>query len=312
MAAGNRKANELYITRLYDAPLSMVWDAWTDPEQVKLWWGPRGFTLTTHSKDLRPGGHWRYTMHGPDGTNYPNHTVYHEVEEGKKLVYDHGGSDDRPPLFRVTALFSEENGKTKLEMTMALSTPEAAKEIKAFIKKANGESTWDRLAEYVEKGKSGKEIFVIARTFHCDLKTMHALWTKPEHFSQWLAPTGMEMQVVDGEIKEGSTVTYQMSGNSMVLRGRIRYHELRSDRLVYSQEFLDEKGNLSRHPMLPVWPESVLTTVKLAQEDAEHTRVTVLWEPKGTKEEIEAFVKMKPGMMGGWTGSFDKLEALLE
>ncbi|MEZ6045243.1 MAG: SRPBCC domain-containing protein [Planctomycetaceae bacterium] len=54
------------------------------------WWGPRGFTLTHHSKDLRPGGTWHYTMHGPDGTDYPNMTLYHEVEKYKKLVYDHG------------------------------------------------------------------------------------------------------------------------------------------------------------------------------------------------------------------------------
>ena len=68
------KSNEIKITRIYDAPLEAVWDAWTDPEQVAQWWGPRGFTLTTHSKDLRPGGTWRYTMHGPDGTDYPNTT----------------------------------------------------------------------------------------------------------------------------------------------------------------------------------------------------------------------------------------------
>ena len=68
MAAKN-KSNSINIIRIYDAPVEAVWDAWTDPEQVAQWWGPRGFTLTTHSKDLRPGGHWAYTMHGPDGWN---------------------------------------------------------------------------------------------------------------------------------------------------------------------------------------------------------------------------------------------------
>ena len=75
MAATN-KSNEIRITRIYDAPLKAVWDAWTDPEQVAQWWGPRGFTITTHSKDLRPGGNWNYTMHGPDGVDYPNKTQY--------------------------------------------------------------------------------------------------------------------------------------------------------------------------------------------------------------------------------------------
>src|SRR6187551_3496635 len=122
-------ANEIAITRFYDAPVQMVWDAWTDPEQVAQWWGPRGFTLTTHSKDLRPGGHWAYTMHGPDGTDYPNKTVYFEVEQGRKLVYDHGGNDDRPPLFRVTVLFTDLGGKTRMDMTSTLATAEAAEEM---------------------------------------------------------------------------------------------------------------------------------------------------------------------------------------
>src|SRR5689334_533389 len=122
------KSNEIEITRMYDAPVALVWDAWTDPEQVAQWWGPRGFTLTTHSKDLRPGGHWTYTMHGPDGVDYPNSTLYYEVEHHAKLVYDHGANDDRPALFRVTVLFSEVQGKTKMEMRMTFATPEAAEE----------------------------------------------------------------------------------------------------------------------------------------------------------------------------------------
>ncbi|MCL4854649.1 MAG: SRPBCC domain-containing protein, partial [Bryobacteraceae bacterium] len=100
------KPNEIRLIRVYDAPAAIVWDAWTDPDRVAQWWGPRGFTLTTHSKDLRPGGIWHYTMHGPDGTDYPNKTLYHEVEEQKKLVYDHGANDERAPLFRVTVTFA--------------------------------------------------------------------------------------------------------------------------------------------------------------------------------------------------------------
>src|SRR6185503_16104892 len=120
-------------TRIYDAPVKAVWDAWTDPKQVAQWWGPRGFTLTTHSKDLRPGGHWHYTMHGPDKVNYVNKTKYFEVEKEAKLVYDHGGNDERKPLFRVTVLFSAVKGGTRMDMTMTLPTPEEAEQTKKFI-----------------------------------------------------------------------------------------------------------------------------------------------------------------------------------
>src|ERR1044072_6841773 len=127
MAAKNH-SNEIKIIRIYDAPVQVVWDVWTDPAQAAKWWGPRGFTLTTHSKDFRVGGIWHYTMHGPDGTDYPNKTVYLEIDKYSRMVYDHVGYDYRPPMFRVTVNFAETKGKTKMDMIMALPTPEAARE----------------------------------------------------------------------------------------------------------------------------------------------------------------------------------------
>src|SRR4051794_33952956 len=125
------KPNEIYITRIYDAPVKKVWEAWTDPKQVAEWWGPRGFTITNHGKDVKTGGSWNYTMHGPDGVDYINKTQFLEVKEYSRMVYDHGGNDDRAPLFRVTVNFSEiAMGKTKMEMSMALPTAEAAAETK--------------------------------------------------------------------------------------------------------------------------------------------------------------------------------------
>src|SRR3954471_12933864 len=93
------ESKDINIVRIYDAPLRAVWDAWADPAQTALWWGPRGYSITTHSKDLRAGGSWAYTMHGPNGEVYENKTRYLEVEPLAKLVYDHGGNDDRPALF---------------------------------------------------------------------------------------------------------------------------------------------------------------------------------------------------------------------
>lgn len=314
MAAKN-KSNELRITRIYDAPVKAVWDAWTDPKQVAQWWGPRGFSLTTHSKDLRTGGSWNYTMHGPDGVDYPNKTQYLEVEKYSRLVYDHGGNDDRPPMFRVTVLFSETKGKTKMEMSMALPTPEAAEEARKFIKKAGGDSTWDRLAEYLEKESTGKDKFVINRTFDAPIELMFEMWTNPKHFSQWLAPTGFNMSFLKSDIRSGGSSFYLMTdGGSTKMYGRAKYLEIeKPGRIVYTQQFCDEKENVSRHPMAPTWPETMLTTVTLSEEGPDKTRVTITWEVYGaaTREELETFIKSKGGMTQGWTGSFDKLEAYL-
>jgi uncharacterized protein YndB with AHSA1/START domain len=309
------KSNEIKITRVYDAAVEDVWDAWTDPEQVKQWWGPRGFTLTTHGKDLRPGGHWTYTMHGPDGTDYPSKTIYHEVETHRKLVYDHGGYEDRPPLFRVTVLFSEHEGRTTMDMTMALATPEAAEQTRAFIKKAGGNATWDRLAEYLEKEASGKERFVIARSFAASIETLFEMWTDPKHFSQWLAPTGFEMQFIRADIRTGGSTFWFMAAPGMKMYGKAEYLKIeKPGTIIYTQQFSDENEGVTRHPKAPTWPATMLTTVQLTSEGPDQTRVTVTWEPYGTvtPEEIATFVQQKGGMTMGWTGSFDKLDSYLE
>lgn len=306
------KPNEIYITRVYNAPLKMVWDAWMDPEQKAKWWGPRGFTITTHSSDVRTGGTWDYTMHGPDGTDYPNVTKYLEVERYQRMVYDHGGTHDKPALFRVTALFSENNGKTTLDMTMSLPTPEAAAETKKFIKQAGGNATWDRLAEFLSPEV---DRFVINRTFDISRDQMFEMWTDSKHISQWLPPTGYSMNIIKDEIKEGGTTFFSMENEmGMKMYGKIFYKEItKPNRIVSTQIFCDEHGNTSRHPMAPTWPEAMLRIVELNEEGKNSTRVTVTWEVYGeaTALERETFNKSKTGMTQGWTGSFDKLDEYL-
>lgn len=315
MPATKNKSNEIHLSRIYDAPVRMVWDAWTT-DQVAHWWGPRGFTITTHSKDIRPGGMWHYTMHGPDGIDYVNKTKYFEVEKYARMVYDHGGNDEQKPLFRVTVTFEEVGGKTHLEMTMALPTAEAAEDTRKFIKKANGDSTWDRLAEYLEKETKKKEVFFINRSFSAPLELMFEVWTKPEHMARWTAPTGFTMKFIKADIRPAGESFYSMSDvtGTHTMYGKAKYLEItRPNRIVYTQQFADEKGNTARHPMAPTWPETMLTTVVFTAEGPDQTRVTLTWETtdKATPVELETFIKARSGMAQGWTGSFDKLEDYL-
>lgn len=307
------KSNEIHIKRVYDAPVDAVWEAWTDPNQAAQWWGPRGFTLTTHSKDLRPGGIWHYTMHGPDGVDYPNKAFYHEVQTHQKLVYDHGGYDDRPPLFRVTVLFSQSGDKTIMEMTMTLPTAEEAEATRKFVRQAGGNATWDRLAEYLDKQLRGRDCFVINRSFDAPLERVFEMWTNPEHLSIWLPPIGFDMECLRADVRNGGELFYRMTNHvDVTLYGRIEYQEIvKPCRLVYAQQFCDEQGNLGRHPKLSIWPATMQTTVLFAAEETDATRVTVIWVPVGTAEELQAFLDHRSGMTQGWTGSFDKLEVLL-
>lgn len=313
-----RKRNEskqIEITRVYDAPVLAVWEAWTDPEQVAKWWGPRGFSITTLSKDLRVGGHWRYVMHGPDGVDYPNHTLYYEVEPCAKLVYDHGGNDDQEPLFRVTVLFSESEGKTTLQLRFTLATPEAAAQTREFIKQAGGNATWDRLDEYLAQTRSGEERFVINRSFDAPIEQLFEMWTDPNHLAHWMPPTGSRMEFLSADIRPGGATSYVMSNDSFTMYGRAKYIEIeRPSRIVYTQEFCDEHGGLARHPMAPTWPAAMLTIVELRSEGPDQTRVQVTWRPHGEVQEVElsTFIQARGSMTQGWTGSFDKLESYLE
>lgn len=69
---------------------------WTDPKHI-AWWGPNGFTNTIHEMNVKPGGVWRFIMHGPDGTDYPNKILFIEVVKPERLVYTHGSDEDNDP-----------------------------------------------------------------------------------------------------------------------------------------------------------------------------------------------------------------------
>lgn len=312
--ASRSKSNELRLTRVYDAPVSAVWDAWTIQEQVEQWWGPRGFTLTTHEKDLRAGGSWRYTMHGPDGVDYPNVTKYFVVEPHKKLVYDHGGTDDTPPLFRVTVTFTEANGQTTMEMIFALASPEAAAETAKFIKKVGGNATWDRLAEHLGHAATGKSSFVINRTFDAPIARVFEMWTSPEHLAKWLPPAGARMRFLRSEIAPGKSTLFVIEGDHGTMHVRAEYLAIEPPRrIVYAQQFVDERERPAPAPGAELWPATLRTTVLLTEEAPDRTRVTVTTEPHGptASAELEAFVHERSGMTLGWTGSFDALEARL-
>jgi len=143
---------EIVFTRTLDAPRAMVFSAWTDPDQIALWWGPNGFTNTIHEMDVRPGGTWRFIMHGPDGVDYPNKIEYSEVVKPKRLVYTHGddGEGASEP-FHVTVTFDEEDGKTKLTMRILLASAEERERVVKFGAIEGGKQTLGRLEAHLAK-----------------------------------------------------------------------------------------------------------------------------------------------------------------
>ena len=145
---------ELVFERVFDAPRELVFEAWTDPEHLIEWWGPNGFSTTIQSFDLRPGGVWRFVMHGPDGRDYENRITYEEVVRPERLVYRHGGGEDVEPVqFAVTVTFKEDaDGKTKLSMRMLFpSRAERDRVAETYGAIEGAHQTLERLATYLRK-----------------------------------------------------------------------------------------------------------------------------------------------------------------
>lgn len=138
---------EIGTTRVFAAPRALVWKAWSTPEHLGQWWGPNGFTTTTKVFELKPGGQWLFTMHGPDGTDYRNDIVFTAVVEPERLEYDHGPS----PVFHTTVTFEEEGeNSTKLSMTAIFPTVEERnRTVEKFGAIEGMKQTLGRLADYL-------------------------------------------------------------------------------------------------------------------------------------------------------------------
>jgi uncharacterized protein YndB with AHSA1/START domain len=134
---------EIVMTRVVSAPRELVYQAFTDPAHVALWWGPNGFTNTIHEMDVRPGG----------GTDYPNKIVYLEVVKPERLVYNHGddGTDVDQYAFHVTVTFGDLGDKTKVTMRSLFPTKEARDQvIREFGALEGGSQTLNLLEEHLK------------------------------------------------------------------------------------------------------------------------------------------------------------------
>jgi len=156
MNTQTEKSNrEITITRLINAPQELVFEAWTNPEHVKHWWGPDGFTNTIHEMSVKPGGVWRFMMHGPNGMNFPNKIVFEEVVKPERLVYVHGSEDENDPnIFHVTVTFEKQGNKTYLTMHSLFATAEERdRVVKEYGAVEGGNQTINHLEVYLKTMK---------------------------------------------------------------------------------------------------------------------------------------------------------------
>jgi uncharacterized protein YndB with AHSA1/START domain len=141
---------EIVLARVIDAPRESVFDAWTDPEQLPAWFGPKGLTIETHEIDVREGGVWRFDMVGSD-VRYDNRMTFLRIERPRLIEVDHGSDkDDDPRTFRMLVTFDEQaDGKTVLTLRQMHPTRAHREAGVGFGAVEFGYQTLDKLADHV-------------------------------------------------------------------------------------------------------------------------------------------------------------------
>jgi len=304
---------EILISRVFAAPLELVWQAMTDPRHVVQWWGPRGFRTTINKMDFRVGGVWEHVMHGPDGTNYPNKSTFKEIVPLERITYSHGGGREDGPGASFTATWTFEMvaaGKTRLTNRMVFPSA-AARDfvIKEFDAIEGGKQTLERLAEHLPPMAAAPGEFVISRVFAAPRKLVWRVWTQVEHLQQWFGPKGFTTPVAKLDFRVGGIFHHCMvTSDGTKIWGRFAYREIVApEKLVWVDSFSDEKGGIVRHPFSATWPQEMLTVVTFSEYEGQ-TTVTVRWTPlNASAEEQKTFDSNHDSMNQGWGGTFERL-----
>lgn len=277
--------------RFFAAPRPLVFRLWTDPAHLEKWWGPRGFSTVTESFAFRPGGLWRHTMIGPDGTKYPNETRFVAIEAPARIVYDHAA-----PPFRSTITFAERDGGTEITVRMAFpSAAERRRVTEEYGAETGLHQTLERLGEALA-GAAAEVAF--ERVFPVPPATMFRMWTEAGHLAQWWGPRGFTNPECQFEPRVGGAIFILMKGPDGAehpMGGEV----LEIDpprRLVFASRALAPDGAalLEGHAEVTFEPHPTGCLVRLRARAVARDPVAL---------------KFLAGMREGWSLSLDRLEA---
>ena len=291
---------EILVSRLFDAPRELAWQAMTDPRHIVHWWGPRGFTTTIQEMDVRPGGVWTLVMHGPDGTDYPNHSVFQEVVYPERLVFAHGGSRPGGPEADFIGTWTFEAVGDQTRVTIHMVFPTAAQRdivVKEYGALEGAKQTLERLSEHLPRMGVGARHIVIERIVDASPALVFQCWTDPDHMARWWAPHGFTNPVCELDPRVGGTWRIVMrgpDGTDYPCHGV--YQEIvPAERLVFTNMATDAAGKLVLDG---------LTTVTFAEVNGK-TKLTVR---TGAIALVDYAVDYLKGMQEGWTQSLERLD----
>lgn len=143
---------EILNDRLFGIDPATLFDAFADPEKLKHWWGPHGFTNTIDEFDFRPGGTWRITMTASNGTDFPNQSTFQEIVPQERIVFLH---HEPMHVYTMEMTFVPGSGGTRLHWRMLFEPTEENRQLQKFITAAN-EQNFDRLESLLEQLTGGR------------------------------------------------------------------------------------------------------------------------------------------------------------
>ncbi|HXI73519.1 MAG TPA: SRPBCC family protein [Verrucomicrobiae bacterium] len=313
--SGEPSDREIVITRDFNAPRELVWEAMTNPKHVVNWWGPRGFRSTIETMDFRVGGVWKHVMVGPDGVKYPNESVFQEIVKPERIVYQHGGQREGGPGVSFVSTWTFEAlaaGQTRV--TMRGVFPSAADRdfvVKEFGAIEGGKQTLMRLGEFLAGQLCPP--FVITREFNAPRELVWKAWTEREQMMQWFGPKGCTIPVAKMDFRVGGEFHYCMcmpDGNEMW--GKWIFREIVApEKILLANSFADKDGNLTRPPFPGAWSLQMLTETTFTEREGK-TTIRLKWFPlDATAEELKTFDAMRGSFSQGWKGTFDQLAEFL-
>ena len=146
---------EVVVSRIINGPRRLVFAAYTEVRHLARWWGPDGFTTTTHSFEFRPGGVWDFIMHGPDGVDYPNHIEWREIVPPERIVCVHGERAGDPEAFDSIITLVERGAATEITLRAIFKTrAQRDRVVEHYGAIEGGRQTLGRLAAFIESNEN--------------------------------------------------------------------------------------------------------------------------------------------------------------
>jgi uncharacterized protein YndB with AHSA1/START domain len=297
--AANPLERELTLTRVFDAPRELVFQAWTDPAHLKQWWGPHGFTTPACEVDLRVGGAWKIVMRFPDGSNeHTMQAVYREILPPERLAFTSVALDkDGNRLLEglTTVTFADLGGKTKLTLhTRMVGLVSYAPRMLEGME-AGWSQSLERLAEKLATPATTSDREIVAtRVFDAPRELVFQMWTDPEHISHWWGPRGFTTTTQEMDARPGGVWRHVMHGpDGTDYPNEIVYLEIaKPERLVYDH----------------VSPPRFQTTVTFAEQGGK-TKVTarMLFESATLRDQVA----IEHGAVEGLIQTLERLGEIL-